>query len=1235
MTSITKTIPDPALGERALAVHPTITPGGDAADFEAQAWGRRTRYVTGRSVTDLALQVDQRNVEGHVPTAGQRLEPGVVVGLEVTIEGTRAEPVLHIAPGIGVCLNGEDVRIPYPVEIPARALWVAGDALGDEPRPLLDLLADDLAAARALIVQLRPVVVERTGIDDADDPCEVDPASIGFTDEQLIDGCRIRLVPVAVPPGLSPATWRNEIAYALFEREAADGFAQLPWQGGGLPIALLGFPPGDGSAPFVDIHAAARRGGHANPREERIDGAGTVALWQARFEQLTAQLGDSDIATLVASGLATELRWLPPVGMLPPGSIDVRGDIGEPDFPLPAPTVFPEEFVVEAVPVELESLDDYLQASASLAPFDTLTREQIQVLVPVPQSHFDPDLLVVEDETPDEFRDAIERFLLVLNHRLGRRFLVRAAQRHIERGLAGVDPVLPPEPQAVTGEVGAFFPVDQVLLDAGLPVPPPETQLGGSVTTRLVALATDLFNAVGGPGNGNPVNPMSALMRAAFIEFGGSLGTQMPVEQDTAEELVNLLLQQRFGGRGVVGLANFALGRLVMASERIALSFERLQAELHRIREYVSGTQAANQLASSPVVSAIAVRDPRAKPPLQLTAFATALRAAEEIPLAAPATPVVTSVPTAGIATGGRPIASSILFNQNLLGRLDNSPPAFDASANADRATREALRTVLYIHDELGLSLDGILFPPRLFNRERTNPPLDDNDPITITVVREEIRRWLEQGIWSHEFDGDTPTNEADFFGNAVRRLEEMVAVLRIAEARLTAFEAAVDLMREATADLRALATAVDGRLAQLQDEIDELRHDIRVSRALEREEMLRAVRLNSLRAQVIAEHVPFLVFRRPRTTDALRVPPCIPLEVAADPEIVPDCLAEDIVPPEQLAAMLDLVRELPVDRLRIGPSVVQQIDRRGPLLAVADFVLERAQRTTTQRYQPFASTAFADRVGNAARAKYAAQRGANDRQRAIRGQRIAQASYREFTWSRLQSLVQANATIADVLDAPHGEIVRVRRLSQELENISRVAACLYEKFGAVPPIVRLAWVQQVSEEDEDAMRLDQLSLLPDWESVDRIQRRDLQALIDWLFGRFAPDHDDGLAYVSDLVRVALLLSGHAPVKQVLDAVVVTPQPVAPGGLVRLQLDPARVRIGMHVELFADAARSLTVGTAVVDDVGEGVVAVRMVATTGGTVVPTHALVAEPSMGPTVTLAGGRRASIGIASKLS
>ena len=129
-------------------------------------------------------------------------------------------------PPIGLCLTGEDVRVPHPVEISAESLWVANVAPATPPERLSDVLAADLAGARAFVVQLRPVVVERTGDDDPDSPCEVDPDAVAFTDEQLVDGCRVRLFSVSLPAGIQAATWRNEVAYAIFESEASQGLAQ-------------------------------------------------------------------------------------------------------------------------------------------------------------------------------------------------------------------------------------------------------------------------------------------------------------------------------------------------------------------------------------------------------------------------------------------------------------------------------------------------------------------------------------------------------------------------------------------------------------------------------------------------------------------------------------------------------------------------------------------------------------------------------------------------------------------------------------------------------------------------------------------------------------------------------------------------------------------------------------------------------------------------------------------------
>ena len=350
----------------------------------------------------------------------------------------------------------------------------------------------------------------------------------------------------------------------------------------------------------------------------------------------------------------------------------------------------------------------------------------------------------------------------------------------------------------------------------------------------------------------------------------------------------------------------------------------------------------------------------------------------------------------------------------------------------------------------------------------------------------------------------------------------------------------------------------------------------------------------------------------------------------------IPDCLDEHSVTPEQLAAMTELMHDMPINRLKIGDTIVSAIDKREPLLTLTDLALHLAQAPLPNNWDPFAGTMFTDRIGLALRRRFVAHRQATESLRTLRGQRVAATHYRSHSWSRLRSLVLENATIGDMLRAPHGRHGSVQQLSEELTAITRVTTCLYEKFQEVPPVVRLGWVTLVSEEDEEAPRLSDLSILPKWEDVERLRRADLQSLVDWIASRFDPAFDDGIAYASDLVRVALLLSGHAPVRQVLDAIVVAPQPTTPGGFLRLQLDPSRVRIGMHVELFRDAARRDAIARGVVDDLADGAVAVRVVSTTGSaSVLPTHALVSEPAIGPKVAMAGGGAITVGVASRLS
>src|SRR5690606_2614668 len=130
-------------------------------------------------------------------------------------------------------------------------------------------------------------------------------------------------------------------------------------------------------------------------------------------------------------------------------------------------------------------------------PFDLQLPEQVQVLVPIPQQFFDPDALIVEDETPDEFRVYIRLLLTRLNHRLGRRDEVRQDEYALTTQLYGEAPVYPAtDPDAVLGEVQRLF-VDDDGLPAGDIAPEPEESYTDDLKEELIQIGVRMARLAG------------------------------------------------------------------------------------------------------------------------------------------------------------------------------------------------------------------------------------------------------------------------------------------------------------------------------------------------------------------------------------------------------------------------------------------------------------------------------------------------------------------------------------------------------------------------------------------------------------------------------------------------------------------------------------------------------------------------------------------------------------------
>ncbi len=118
-------------------------------------------------------------------------------------------------------------------------------------------------------------------------------------------------------------------------------------------------------------------------------------------------------------------------------------------------------------------------------------------------------------------------------------------------------------------------------------------------------------------------------------------------------------------------------------------------------------------------------------------------------------------------------------------------------------------------------------------------------------------------------------------------------------------------------------------------------------------------------------------------------------------------------------------------------------------------------------------------------------------------------------------------------------------------------------------------------------MNLRNLATLPRWGEIPYLERREIQALVDWLYGRMDPRQSEGVALLSDLIRVCILLASHAPVNEIVSGRVQETAPVKTGGRVTVGVDPVKVaagkvRVGMPVMIYREQR---VVAQAVVEDI--------------------------------------------------
>lgn len=1173
---------------------------------------QRLRHYPGRTLTQSALEIEQDYRDGRLGLLGRRLSAGIVAGL-----GLSAEPgppaVLHLEPGRGLAGSGQDVVLHRAVSLPLDRVPV----LGSEADPGV------LPRGAGVLVLVPGGLRGQRHESEADrerafrDPCPLDREALAFQRYQWQDAAWLLFVPA--PPWLATADAaraRNRLAWLIDDREAAEGPQALPWNAAGVPLALLDIAA-DGAVNFVDRHAVARRGGL--PPRPVPPGAVGPELRRARLEGLLARLAELVRDGWDGTDMAARLRFLPPSGVLPRRAWEQGG-------------CFPDTYRQAMAPIPLEQLDAALAAAAGMAPFDLDQPDIVKWLVPVPAAVFEPELLQTPALDP-VFLQTRAALASRVRGALDRRGELRSMAVVVPGGLdPATVPVYGADPDALDGEEGFPPPADPepvtdwsgqslaVLQDffdglpAGLLDPAQQARLDParfadpqSDYLGLRVFADDLAQRLDGADD---------TVNLGFTRLQAEIYRLRQIMLDN-EESTKLATSPVLAGiaRGDNSYAlNQGIKAYFQAARKVPGPAGPAPASQPSPGSGLPGAvRAALRIGTPP----LAAPQARALPlePGRPDLFAAAMA---EVKAGAVADLVLADAAgkRKGIARA-RAIPGELRDFRTLTvaDRLKSSAAA-EAKSGAVRSKAETVAQL----QELGIFLEGLeapmtakgwgrgLLSGEQYDRLRQGLNVDERqlldrravivagptdappgqpgqlvlvdwtprDQTTpdLAKVLAAVRRsraplnhpGLPGLILAGSFDPD-PENgdEAAFLGAAVDALESAVAMLRVVEGRIEALRAVLDQALAAVERLAELGEGWETDLAGADRDLAEARHDLRVADSLIAEERRRLEELRLRRRDVIQRHVKFVAYVRPRTQssrDARRVPSRPLAGVRQDPVL--DCLVQDGDPPEELEELLEVFRDLPLAWLPAVAPLLEELDRPALLDRVYLGFRQRARLRLEVLEQRPALPAAGRPEGRLGLAYREVRRRFHQVRMALDPARAA-----DLSWQERQRRAREELSLADLLESGARPGL-VRRAQEELESLQRVATCLFQTLGRVPAAARLLWVRELSVFDKP-IALGSLAVLPGWPLLDADLRGELGRLAGWLFERVDPQAGQAVGLVNDLVRVAILLSAHAPVAELVAGHVDRPQTGSVGGVVDVVIDRGRARIGMRVDVYRGA----------------------------------------------------------------
>jgi len=1228
VTPIQKPLP----GEDLLGIEPELLQQTDPG------WRRRLSLFTGRALSDTALRGEQEYRSGRLALLGQAVTPGIVLGLEISMDASAADPVLQVTPGYGLLATGEDLTLLQPLQTKLSTLVVLNLESGALPTTFDKFRADAANKNHAGVFVLQPISADVNGaqVDSGTGPievtgqlgtsCDQDPELFAFEDWQTADGAR--LVLVAWPsltaalqlPATSPAaTFRNRCAYTVFNAELSLGPDDaFPWQLAGVPLALVGFD--DGWKPlFLDRSSVVRSGGLRRRRYvlPAMDASGTSpklvqpALAEARIAQLAEQISESKISPNLAASFVT----LPPVGILPAVALDVvnRKNLW-----------FPANWIIRAAPIHGEELETALRTGMTDAPLDVTQPEPIEVLVPLSDDLYDPDIFVKETVAPEfqqEFAKATQQRTIALQHRkdiqLKSNVLLNAL------GQTAIDP---------DADLSA---AEKAARDGVLLFQPSPNESFGTATKNNVLVSSDIQH---------------------LHDVAAAVPYTVPLPNN---QKLALISDDDFKDLTANGLQHFIdriNAKISRADDLLDLAFLTSQTDIYRFRQNVLGATDATRLATSTILANLATGEtaaataanlrtylnsvttqpstpsapsgaaptpaPTPAPPTGVTAttssvsrtgflaerssFATVISTTPVLRVSTPAPPALTvrtgAVETAAITSGvaafrqpfqraafpdltptpTAPTTTDIQAQSPIVGaqlnlrtltiaeRLKQSPAQegmFYSVANRV-AFLQLLLTLEIPMDDLQFLVDAPPPPPPAAG---TPPAATSSIPpiATETHTIAELRdAAASPAIWAKiqapriASDAD----EAHVFSVGVRVLEQHSQLLRVLESRIQLYRDFVTLCTSSISAIRADLDQARALLARLENDLTEARQNLNLIAALLADETKRVDDVNNRRTSVLRQFVPLIVYTRARTLQVEADVPSRQLVPGNVVSLVPACLQQSVAIPPELREMVSLLREAPLAWLPSVNVLLPKLERPNLLHELA---VSAQVRASVQVQLPLRASSAATQSGIYAPVISGIY---SSHQQVFRGfqEQRASSSLSQFgahSWNSQVEILSNFAAIADLLAAEgvHAEITNAT--SRLIQQISSVATCLYVSVGLTLPVDRLEWAEYLRGPGA-TVPLRNLYVLPKWNTQDYVDRQQMQLLVDWLFQQIDQLNPAATAFMSDVVRVCILLASHAPANEIIVGEVVQRFKPAIGTIIPLTLPSGRIAHGMSVQIF-------------------------------------------------------------------